>query len=125
MLKFVPGGPELVSTTVAGASTTRINVCVASLWFTNVTFGAVICTVWLLEPSTLYCATSVAPVQVILALVQLNALLLDRDTVALLHVPGPKVMVPRSRFCSIARISGLITFADTGATWVPACAGCC
>ena len=66
---------------------------------------------------------SVAPVQVTLALAQLKTPDLETDTVALLHVPGPKVMVPRSRFWSIASTSGLITFADTGATWVPARAG--
>ena len=70
--KLVPGGPELVNTTEPGLSTTSISVSVGSLWLVSVTLGAVIFTVRLLLPLTLYLATCVAPVQVRLALAQLK-----------------------------------------------------
>src|SRR5207248_1076577 len=118
--KFVPGGPELVSRTEPGLSTTSVSVCVESLWFTNVTFGAVIVTTDLLVPLTLYVATCVAPVHVRFALAQLKTPVLEIATVAPDHVPGASVIVPRSRFCSHVRIKGFTTFALTCATWVDA-----
>src|SRR5439155_23515445 len=97
-------------------------VWVESLRLTRVTLGAVILTVWLLVPLTLYCATCVAPVHVRLALAQLKAPAREIPTVAPDQMPGTSAIVPRLSFCSRVRISGFTTFAFTCATCVAACA---
>jgi hypothetical protein len=84
--------------------------------------GAVIVTVCLLVPVTLYRATWVAPVQTTFVL-QLKAPVREIPTVALAQVPGFKVMVPRSRFWRDVKVSGLTTLAVTEAFCVTAAAG--
>src|SRR4029079_10412418 len=101
-----PGKPEFVSTIDAGASVTRVSVFEESLWLTNVTLGALICTGCCLEPWMLYWATAVPPVQEIIAVEELHTPACDSDTVALLHTPGSSVTLPRSRSASLVRSSG-------------------
>jgi hypothetical protein len=121
--KLTPGAPELVRKTVAGASVVNVSVWDESLWFTKVTFGALMRTVCWFDPWTLYWATTVAPEQMTLALAQLSTPARDKETVALLHTPGPNVTVPRSRSWSFDSTSGLMLFADTEAITVAVCAG--
>src|SRR6476646_11312211 len=102
--------------TLPGLSTTRVSDLVGSFWLTSVTLGALIRTTWLLVPVTLYFATWVAPVQVMLALVQLNTPALLIAMVAPDQAPGPSTIVPRSRSWTHLRVSGFTTVALTVAT---------
>jgi hypothetical protein len=58
-----------------------------------------------------------------LALVQVKTPARDMPTVAAVQLPGCKVIVPRSRFCTDVSVSGLMTVAWMDAFWVTASAG--
>jgi len=68
-----------------------------------------------LDPCTLYFATSDAPVQVTFTVPQVKMPARDRDTVALLHMPGPRVTDPRSRSCNFVMTNGFNVLAFTEA----------
>src|SRR5690349_5517591 len=89
--------PEFVSATVPGLSTV-IRTVELSLALVRLKFGAVMVTVWLLVPVTLYFATWVAPLHTTLVLPQLNVPSLAIATVAPVHAPAPVIrIVPRLR----------------------------
>jgi hypothetical protein len=64
-----------------------------------------------------------APVQTTFALPQVKAPACEMEILALLHTPGPRVTVARSRSCTLVSTSGLLTLALTLAVIVAARAG--
>src|SRR6476619_5123987 len=89
----------------------------------SVTSGALIRTVMLFDPVTLYFATFVAPLQVTLDAPQLNTPARLILIVAPVQLPVPRTIVPRSISWSHLIVSGFTTLALTDATCVAARAG--
>ena len=114
--KLTPGWPELVRMSVPGLSTDQRQRFgrVALVDQSHVGRGDVDHLV--VGPADIVDRDLVAPLQVTLALVQLNAPVREIPTVAPDQVPGPSTIVPRSRFWTHASVSGLTMVAETVAT---------